>query len=331
MTQKSGYRAWLEGWHWRGNIYIGLALSLALVMVLYSLSRVAFYFFNATFFPEMTIGRFLQIMWGGLRFDLAAVLYTNSLFILLLILPFTFRHKNWYHQIIKWIFFITNSIALAVNTADFVYYRFTLRRTTLSVLSQFENETNFSELIFQFLIDYWYAAFFWIALVFLLVWNFKRIRFSGPLLKNGITYHVSAVALMPVVIYLFIGGARGGFKHSTRPITLSNAAEYSKVPKDINLVLNTPFALMRTAKANVIEKVKYFPSDEDAARIFNPVRQPNDTGTFIPQNVVVIILESFSKEFVGSYNGWLANGTYRGYTPFLDSLIGVSQSMLCHR
>lgn len=38
-------------------------------------------------------------------------------------------------------------------------------------------------------------------------------------------------------------------------------------------------------------------------------------------NVVVLIVESFSKEFVGSFNPHLDNGTYKGYTPFLDSLL----------
>ena len=39
------------------------------------------------------------------------------------------------------------------------------------------------------------------------------------------------------------------------------------------------------------------------------------------KNVVIIILESFSKEYVGYYN----NG--KGYTPFLDSLINYSLVM----
>jgi phosphoglycerol transferase MdoB-like AlkP superfamily enzyme len=39
---------------------------------------------------------------------------------------------------------------------------------------------------------------------------------------------------------------------------------------------------------------------------------------------VVIILESFSREFVGALNKNLNGGTYKGYTPFLDSLINES-------
>lgn len=317
---------WFEGWHWRGNIYLSLLVSLALVMFLYTISRIGFYLFNTAFFPEMSLGRFATILWGGLRFDLAAVLYTNALFILLIILPFTFRHRGWYQNLLKWIFLTTNTIAFAINTADIVYYRFTLRRTTLSVLSQFENEQNLGGLFFQFIVDYWYAFIFWLAIVALLVIGYRKIRIHGPLMKHKIAYHASSLAIMPLVVYLFIGGARGGFLHSTRPITLSNAAAYAKVPKDINIVLNTPFALMRTAKANVIEKADYFSNEEELSQIYTPVHLPKDSATFRYDNVVVIILESFSKEFVGSYNSWVDGGSYQGYAPFLDSLIGVSQS-----
>jgi phosphoglycerol transferase MdoB-like AlkP superfamily enzyme len=264
-------------------------------------------------------------MSGGIRFDLAAVLYSNSLLLLLMIIPFKFRFEPWYHTMIKWLFIVINSFALATNIADSIYYQFTLRRTTLSVLSQFENEENGLALFFRFLVDYWYALLTWIVLVTILYFGQKKIRWEGPQVKNNIVFYVVAVFMMPLIIYLFIGGARGGFAHSTRPITLSNAAEYATVPKDINLILNTPFALMRTARATVIQKSTYYNDDATLNKIFNPVIQP-DTMPFAKGNVVVIILESFSKEFVGAYNKDLPIAGYQGYTPFIDSLIGVGSA-----
>lgn len=311
--------------NWRSNIYVALVLSITLVMGLYSLSRIAFYFFNTAFFPDMTLSRFARILWGGLRFDLAAVLYSNSLVILLMILPSPFRFRHWYRQLIKWIFLVVNALALAINTADFVYYRFTLRRTTVSVFAQFENEQNGWSLFFQFLIDYWYVVLFWSALVSLMVWLYKKIKYTGPQIHTPWIHYIGSLAAMAVVVYLFIGGARGGFLHSTRPITLSNAAAYAKEPRDINLVLNTPFALMRTAKANVIQKVNYF-SEEEVVKAFDPLKIPTDTAAFRYDNVVVIIIESYSKEFVGKYNQGLDKNANNGYTPFLDSLIGVSRA-----
>lgn len=314
-----------EGLHWKGNVYKALVMALLLSMALYSVCRVAFYFFNADFFPDMTLHRFLRIAMGGLRFDLAATLYSNSLFILLLIIPFSFRFHPTYQKVAKYLFLTTNGIALAANVADFVYYPFTLRRTTVSVFSQFKNERNLAGLFFQFLIDYWYAVIVWVILMAILVIIYNRIKFQGPQLRNRIAYYSSGILMVPLIAYLFVGGARGGFAHSTRPITLSNAAEYAKVPKDINLVLNTPFALMRTARASVIKKVNYFSSDAELKKEFDPLIIPHDTASFRYDNVMVIILESFSKEFIGTYNRKSENGTYKGYAPFIDSLIGVGR------
>lgn len=309
----------------KGNIYVSLILSLTLVMVLYSVSRIAFFLFNTPFFPDMTWSRMLLIMGGGLRFDLAATLYSNSLYILLMIAPVMIRFKPAYRKLVFWVFVLFNAIAMAVNSADIIYYRFTLRRTTLSVLDQFENETNMGTLFFEFIIDYWYVFLFFVALVALLITGGRKlIRYVGPQLKKPIAFYSFGVIGFLLSIGLFVGGARGGFRESTRPITLSNAAAYATEPKDVNLVLNTPFALMRTAKANVIQKVNYFTNEEDLNKVFSPLRLPDTTRTFNKKNVVVIILESFSKEFVGAYHPDKVN--HPGYTPFLDSLIGVSHA-----
>ena len=47
----------------------------------------------------------------------------------------------------------------------------------------------------------------------------------------------------------------------------------------------------------------------------------NSSLAFQRKNVVVLILESFGKQHFGFYNQTLHGGTYKGFTPFLDSLI----------
>ncbi|MGE0588945.1 MAG: LTA synthase family protein, partial [Cyclobacteriaceae bacterium] len=315
-----------EGVRLKGNIYFGLIKRLTLVMAFYTIGRISFYLFNVSYFPDMTFDRMAVIMLGGLKFDLAAVLYINSLFILLTIIPLKIKFHPIYQKVLHYIFIVTNAIGLAVNSADNVYYQYTLRRTTVTVFSQFENEQNFGALLISFLLDYWYGFAFFIVLVFLFIKLANHIKIDGPQMKNPWSFYSVSTALMLLIVYLFVGGVRGGFRHSTRPITISNAAEYAKVPKDINLVLNTPFALMRTAKANVIEKVDYFSSDEEAARYYTPVHHPSATEPFRPDNVIIIILESFSKEFVGAYNKNMGIADYKGYSPFVDSLISKSRA-----
>lgn len=55
--------------------------------------------------------------------------------------------------------------------------------------------------------------------------------------------------------------------------------------------------------------------------LYTPVHMSADSVQFRPLNVVVFILESFSKENSGFLNEELDNGTYKGYMPFLDSLM----------
>ena len=115
------------GFQLRQNIYWATVLRLLVVMALYTVCRIAFYLYNINYFPEMTPGRFSIILLGGIRFDLTAVLYINALYIVLILIPFDFRFKSYYQKILKYLFFITNSIGLAANCADFIYYKFTLR------------------------------------------------------------------------------------------------------------------------------------------------------------------------------------------------------------
>jgi phosphoglycerol transferase MdoB-like AlkP superfamily enzyme len=303
-----------------GNIYWALFLRLLLAMGLFSLCRIGFYFYNMSFFPDMDLFNFLRLLLGGLKFDLTAVLYVNALYILLMILPFDFRFRYTYGEIARYIFFLTNAGALATNVADFIYYKFTLRRTSADVFRQFENEQNIGGLFFSFLIDYWYAVIFWIALVVIMVKVYNRIRIWGPQMKNRTMYYVSGILAMPLITFFIIAGIRGGFRHSTRPITLSNAGEYVRDPKDISIVLNTPFSLIRTVGKTKVQQVVYF-DDTELDSIYSPLHFPADTSAFRKENVVVIILESFSQEFSAFLNRDRDGGNYRGYMPFLDSLM----------
>jgi hypothetical protein len=308
----------------KGNIYKALIIRLMVVMVLFSLCRLGFYLFNTAYFPGMSAGGFARIMLGGLKFDLAAVLYVNALFILLNIIPFNFRFNTIYQNVLKYIFIVTNGVALASNISDFVYYKFTLRRTTSEVFQQFQNETNIGGLIIQFFIDYWYAVLIWVILLVAMSKVYNLVTIRGPQIKNRIAYYALGLAGLILIAYFFAVGIRGGFRHSTRPITLSNAGEFVEDPNEVSIVLNTPFAIIRTLGKDKIKKSNYFESKEELESIYTPLHVPDDTAVFSPQNVVVIILESFSKEFFGVFNKDKENGTYQGYTPFLDSLVGNS-------
>ena len=90
-------RYW-EGFTFKGNIYVAMLLRLALAMFLFTLCRIGFYLFNTSYFPGLTASEFIRIFYGGLRFDLTAVLYINAFNILLSVIPFDFRFSKIYQM-----------------------------------------------------------------------------------------------------------------------------------------------------------------------------------------------------------------------------------------
>lgn len=306
------------------NIYLSLFLKLVLILVMYSICRLAYYLFNKDLFPDVSISSLILMMEGGLKFDISAILYTNIPYLVSQILPFRFRHLPLYQKITGWIFYITNSIALIANISDIAYYPFTLKRTTFAVFRQFSDEQNKMHLFFRFLFDYWYLLVFFLFIIFLIVIACRKIGLHKASFRNNFAYYLGSVTMAAVIGILFIAGARGGFRHSTRPITLSNAGEYAEKPAEVNIVLNTPFTLLRTLKNPLLPKQHFF-TDAEADTLYNPVRHPaSSTLPFNRKNIVVIILESFSREYLGGFNPALDQGKYKGYTPFLDSLMGKS-------
>lgn len=165
-----------------------------------------------------------------------------------------------------------------------------------------------------------------ILLMAILVFLYRKTLPISITLKKNWQYYSVSILLIPVIAGLLIAGMRGGFRHSTRPITLSNAGEFVDQASEVNIVLNTPFSLIRTLKVKPLKNVEFF-SEQEVNAIYNPIHPGDSTqNPFIKKNIVILILESFSKEYLGGFNKDLENGTYKGYTPFLDSLMRKSMS-----
>lgn len=306
------------------NVYTVLFWRLSIVLFMYFIMRLLFYALNYELIGAIPFNDFLRILRGGYRFDQTAILYLNGLVIMMHILPFRFRYNAVYQKTIKYVFVIPNAIGIIINMADIVYYRFTLKRTTMSVFKEFKNEnpTNFVHFIW----DYWYITILSILLILLMVWLYgktriKRSRNRAP----WYVYYPLALVLMGIIGYEVVGGIRGGWTAGTRPITLSNATAYIKKPDHRALVLNTPFALIRTIGKVTLEPKNYF-TEREAENIFpsKQVANPNSPyfAKFKGKNVVIIIWESFAREWVGVLNEDVKD--YQGFTPFVDSLMQKS-------
>ncbi|MFV0484146.1 MAG: LTA synthase family protein [Bacteroidales bacterium] len=300
-------------------IYAQLILRFLLAMLFYSIFRLLFYLFNISYFEGIGFADLATIFKGGIMFDTTAVLYSNVLVIVLMILPFPFRYNKWYQSTVHWIYLISNIFCFIINAIDIVYYRFTMRRTTATIFNEFKHDNNMFSIIGNGLFDYWGVALASILVIALFIYLARRIRYSCNYINSALLFYSTQTVMMALVLALFVAGVRGGLKHSTRPITLSNASKYVTKPNQRAMVLNTPFALMRTYGKNHLTRVEYF-SDKDLPIHFNAVH-PAYAGdsTLTPKpNVVTIILESFGRSNFGYLNRDIPG--YKGFTPFLDSL-----------
>lgn len=301
-----------------------LFLNLLLVYVVYALCRLAFLVTNwDTFAPGFAQLDTWRVIKGTLFFDTSAILYTNVLYALLMLLPLHYKERAAWQLVCKWLFVLTNSLCVVVNMADAVYFQYTGRRTTWTVFGEFGHEGNILSIVGKEVLHHPVVLLIGIALIALLWLAYVHPRSLTKAPRPATPYYVTQVFMLGLFVPLCVAGMRGGFTTAVRPITLSNANQFVNRPAEAALVLNTPFSMIRTATKKAFVDPKYYTPDELNA-IYSPLHRPGDALTPRHKNVVVIILESFGQEFVGALNPQLDGGRYKGVTPFLDSLIGVS-------
>ena len=309
---------------YEANEYLVLLYRYAILMVLYSVCRIMFYLFNTASFPKVTFFSFLTILKGGLIFDISALLYLNVAFMLLSLLPFQFKFNLWYQHFLKWLFIVSNSVGLAFNLIDMIYYRYILKRTTASAFDVAAFDAGNTNLIRRFFYDFWYIPLILAILVLLMSVLYSLLKPKPIKFRHPFVYFLSGIPVIFVVATLTIIGMRGGWRHSTRPINMNNAGAFVNTPEEMALVQNTPFCIFRTWGKKAFVHKSFFSSDEELNRIYSPVHVPDSIGPARKDNVVIIILESFSRAFVGSLNPQFKDPRDRSYTPFLDSLIHES-------
>ena len=304
-----------------------LILRLIIALALMTISRLLLYFLNASLFPGLTSGKIFLFAFTGLRFDISAVLYANCVVIFMMLLPLKVQYEKWWQHTTNIIYCVSNTLALVPNFVDVIYYRFTMKRLTGDIFKYLTVGAE-SGLMAQFIRDFWFIFLFWIISIFILFRSVRRIRVSNSLpVQNRLWYYGGQTLLAVFFAGLTVLGMRGGFQ--LKPISILTANKYAD-PQDTPLVLNSAFSIMRTLEQNSIEKKSYFKSEEELNQVFNPIHNYSRTdsaGGILPMkrlNVVVIILESFSREHIGILNKGMEGGKYPGFTPFLDSLIGQS-------
>lgn len=311
-----------------------VAVNLLWVYLLYEACRLIFLWLNWTSIGEsMTWSVFLSALEGGWRFDSSAIFYTNSLYILLALLPLHIKEgRKGYQAVMKWIYVVINSFCLLINLADSVFFEFRGQRTTMAIFREFGNESNIGSIIGVELLNHWYLIPIFALMVFALIKLYRKP--SGAHQKPLWRYYVRRVAILAVTVLITVSAMRGNvfFLSATRPISVNFAFRFVDKPVEAGLVLNTPFSLIRTVGQIVMSTPKYY-TQEELDKIYTPVHTPSSQKETQKKNIVILMVESFAQEFIGGLNKELDNGTYKGYTPHTDAMLDSCmyfETMLCN-
>ena len=298
-----------------------MVCNIVLSYIVFFIARVIFFAANSSYFIDyMSWPLLWDMLQGALMFDTSAIVYCNLLYIVMALFPLHFKENAAYYRVTKWTWVVLNAVALAANMADTVYFRFTGRRTTATVFSEFGNEDNLLSIVLEEVAMHWWLLVVFALLVWGMAWLYRTPQ-PQPLSGKLLRYYATQLAALVVAAPLCIFGIRGGIGSAVRPITISNANQYVNRPVEAAVVLNTPFSIIRTIGKKPFEEPQYM-ADDEMQRLFDPVHTPADTVTFKPKNVVVMIIESFGKEYIGSLNRDLQG--YEGFTPFTDELVSRS-------
>ena len=213
-------KIWMHPW-------IVAACNVLLIMGIYSVSRFFFYYFNKDLYPDVSVSHLFEMLFGGIRFDLTALLYLNALYLLLTILPLptNIRNHSAYITTAKWVYLIPNILGILVNCMDMVYVRFTGRRTTCRVLEEFQNDDNIGSIIWQSIWQYWYVTLFCVILIAILCVVMRK-KWSAPTYPPKLYYTIET-AIMLLTIYFVVIGNRAGVSAKSSTNT-NNYKIYSK-------------------------------------------------------------------------------------------------------
>ena len=298
--------------------------NLLMVYVVYFIARIAYLLENWSYFsPNLSFGHIMEMLAGGLVFDTSAILVTNIPYTVMMLFPLHQKETKIYQQVSKGVFLFINGVALAVNLCDAVYFRFTMRRTTTTIFSEFSNEGNLGGIFLTETLRHWYLVLLFVFIVWLM---YRLYRTAGLHRRELVWWRYDVATLLSLAAFapFVVAGIRGGFTTAVRPITISNANQYVDRPVEAALVLNTPFSIYRTIGKAVFVVPDYYQDEKKMTSVYVPIHVPNDTIPMTKKNVVVLIVESFGREYIGALNKNLEDGQYKGYTPNVDSLISKS-------
>ncbi|SHK81522.1 LTA synthase family protein [Hymenobacter psychrotolerans] len=279
----------------------------ALLLGAYALLRLGFYWANRAVFQEASTGQVLLAFWHGFRFDIAGLLLLNIPFLLLSFVP---SYSRGWQKLVRGVYLVLNATGYMLNIVDTQYFKFIGRRTSdelFTITGDIERQAG------QLVWHYWFLVPPFL-LLFALTWYFypmpptHAVARQRPAPRRWLRFGVELV----LVAGLTVLGIRGGWQ--LKP--LRTGVAFVQTPPSLgHVALNSTFTFLKSLGSQPADRRTYFASREALWPVLAAhYPAPRPTTTHPPDNVVILLVESFASEYNGIENGG------QGYTPFFDSL-----------
>ncbi|MBQ7532363.1 MAG: sulfatase-like hydrolase/transferase [Bacteroidales bacterium] len=299
-------------------------IRLGVMLLLLAISRWLLFVFNASNFPDLSVGEQFRLFFIGMRFDIWTLIIANLPFLVFYGIPFRFKYNKVYCKVVDILFVITNSLSITLNLIDVIYYRYIDKRMTSELFGFMQHtDDNQGGLVKQFLVDFWFMVLVFIVFLIAIIILTRKTRVKPAVVTNLRYWYTTSLLAFLLLIALSIIGLRGGLQN--KPISIITAAQYTK-PQNMVLVLNTPFTIGRGSSGDVLKPIHFF-DDDELEELYSPIHKDLKINQFIDgdakgYNIFMIILESHGQEMVSFYN----EKRTETITPFLDSLLTNSLS-----
>lgn len=256
-------------------------LYFSLHLIVYTLIRVEFLLWNRGALQSLSGGDILWALLNGIRFDLSALALTLGLCFLGLI----WINKPKFQRFWILIFIVINAAFFLINFADIELFNFTAKRFSASAF-QMIGEGSIANYIIPYMGLFLLAAGIIGAYAYLAYRLARHYSFSAGMQKKAV---LSFGIVVVAVVF-----SRGGLQ--LKPLTFVDAKLFNHTYGN-NLVLNSTFTILKSLGKNSLQRTRHFETSE-MLELLNSQESLSGQVQKKKLNVMVIILESFSSEYL---------------------------------
>jgi len=279
---------------------VAVAALLGSLLLAWQGLRTLFFAWNADVYRGFPASAIVSAFAHGLRVDISTVLAANLAYLVLALVPLPqrWRASRLARAVLAAAFLIPNGLLLVLAVADLEIHRLLGRRMTLAAL---DLPLDMLRAWPALMARYWLLLLLAAVVVLGLGWSFARLHDQHAAVRVSWAWLVVCLALA----WLARQGAAGELPTCIEDTLISDRIAVNQ------LVVSSGFAFLDSLGHGRLQRLPERTSIPASAPL---VPRAHAAGI---RNVVVLIVESLSAEYVGYHN---AKPGFAGYTPFFDSL-----------